>query len=111
MTTESLFPTPLCATSPCFVIVAVAAGTSVTVTGAVGVAVPARAPMVVEPVVVMQPLGEHRVFVGQHPPPSSAKHWKYEGKHFGRAVHDPSHSTFVSFELQQYIFDGVREVG
>lgn len=76
----------------------------------VAVAVPVSALMVLGFVVVMQPLGEHRVFVGQHPPPSSVRHWKYEGKHVGSAVHDPPHSNSISFELQQYMLEGVRAV-
>lgn len=108
--TESFLPTPLCATSPCFIIVAVAAGTSVTVIGPVGV-VPVGGPIVVGPVAVMQPFGEHKLFIGQHPPPSSAKHSRYEGRHVGSAVQELSHANSVSFKLQQYIFDGVSGVG
>lgn len=69
------------------------------------------APIVAGPVTVMQPFGEHRVLIGQHPPPSSSKHSKYEGRHFGSAIQVPSHPRFASFELQQYMFDGVRGFG
>jgi hypothetical protein len=79
--------------------------------GSLVVVVPVGGPMTVGPVITRQPFGEQVVFAGQHPPPSSAKHSKYEGRHFGKAVQDASHSNFVSVELQQYMLDGVREVG
>ena len=99
--TDSFGPTPLCAISPCFTNVAVAAGTSVTVMGTVLVVVPVGEPMVVGPLTAMQPFGEQRVFVGQHPPPSKPRHSKKVGMHFGVEVQDPAQSKLVLFELQQ----------
>lgn len=82
------------------------------VTYPVAAAVPAAgALMVVGFVTLMQPFGEHKVFVGQHPPPSNSKHSKKLGMHFGSSVRDPSHPKAISFELQQYMFDGVNGVG
>ena len=110
ITTESFGPSPLCATSPCFTIVIVAAGTSVIVMGPLRVVVPVGVLMIVGPVVVIHPFGEQELLVGQHPPPSSSRHSKYEGRHFGSAFQDASHTRSASLALQQYILDGVRDV-